>query len=112
MGIYFAHVRKWLSVVPKEKFLFLTLEELIADPIKTATSISRFLGIKQSAADIQKRAELASSDCNENSQESISYKISPSLQMRNDTRHMLETFYRPFNVLLAELLQDKKFLWT
>ena len=112
MGIYFAHVRKWLSVVPKERFLFLTLEELIADPVQTATSISRFLGIKQSAADIQRGAELASSDCNENSQESISYKTSPSLQMRNDTRHMLETFYRPFNVLLAELLQDKKFLWT
>ena len=111
MGIYFAHIRKWLSVVPKERFLFLTLEELIADPVQTATSISRFLGVKQSAVDIRKGAELASF-CNENSQGSINYKTSPDLQMRNDTRHMLETFYRPFNALLADLLQDKKFLWT
>ena len=111
MGIYFAHIRKWLSVVPKERFLFLTLEELIEDPVQTATSISRFLGVKQSAADIQKGAELASF-CNENSQGSINYKTSPDLQMRNDTKHMLETFYRPFNALLADLLQDMKFLWT
>ena len=111
MGIYFAHIRKWLSVVPKERFLFLTLEELIEDPIQTATSISRFLGVKQSVADIQKGAELASF-CNENSQDSINYKTSPDLQMRNDTKHMLEIFYRPFNALLADLLQDTKFLWT
>jgi hypothetical protein len=112
MGIYFAHIRKWLSVVPKERFLFLTLEELIANPVQTATSISRFLGFKQSAADIQKGVELANSACSENSQDSIHYKTSPNLQMRNDTRHMLESFYRPFNTLLADLLQDRKFLWT
>ncbi len=111
MGIYFTHIRKWLSVVPKERFLFLTLEELIADPVQTATSISRFLGVEQSATDIQKGAELARL-CNENSQDAINYKTSPNLQMRNDTKHMLETFYRPFNALLADLLQDKKFLWS
>ena len=111
MGIYFTHIRKWLSVVPKEKFLFLTLEELIADPIQTASSISIFLGVEQSAADIQKGAKFAS-QCNENSQDSVDYKTTSGLQMRNDTKRMLETFYRPFNTLLADLLQDTKFLWT
>ena len=111
MGMYFAHIRKWLSVVPRDRFLFLTLEELTADPVRTATSISRFLGVMQSAADIQKGAEFASF-CNENSQGSINYKTRPDLQMRNDTKLMLEKFYRPFNKLLADLLQDTKFLWT
>ena len=111
MGIYFAHIRKWLSVVPREKFLFLTLEELIEDPFEAARTISRFLGYKQSVKDIQNSVHFASL-CNENSQNSINYKTNPKLHMRTDTRNMLETFYRPFNEHLANLLQNSKFLWT
>jgi hypothetical protein len=32
--------------------------------------------------------------------------------MWNITRDLLEEFYRPFNVGLAELMQDKLYLWN
>ena len=111
MGLYFAHIRKWLSIVPRDRFIFLTLEELVENPIRAATDISHFLGYEQSAEDIRSAASFASS-CSENSQTSVNYKANPQLQMRIDTKNMLETFYRPFNALLANLLQDFKFLWT
>ena len=111
MGLYFTHIRKWLSVVPRDRFLFLTLEELVGDPVKAATGISRFLGRAQSAEDIRRGARHASL-CNENGQNSVDYKTNSDLHMRNDTKNMLERFYRPFNALLAGLLQDSKFLWT
>ena len=111
MGLYFAHIRKWLSVVPRDRFIFLTLEELVENPIRVATDISHFLGYEQSKADIQNVVKYAIS-CRKNSQTSFNYKANPQLHMRNDTKNMLETFYRPFNTLLANLLQDSKFLWT
>ena len=111
MGMYFAHIRKWLSVVPRDKFLFLTLEELVEDPFKTAMAISRFLGFDRSADDVRKSANFAKT-CNENSQNSINYKTNPQLYMKNETRIMLETFYKPFNQHLANLLQNSKFSWN
>lgn len=111
MGLYFAHIRKWLSVVPRDRFIFLMLEELVENPIRAVTDISHFLGYKQSVDDIRSAVNFASS-CSENNQTSVDYKTNPHLQMRNDTKNMLDTFYRPFNTLLANLLQDSKFLWT
>ena len=110
MGLYFSHIRKWLSVVPREQFLFITLEELMGEPTKVAADIFRFLGHEKSVNVIKREALLASL-CSKNSQSTIDYKSNPRLHIRNDTRIMLETFYRPFNRLLANLLQDTKFLW-
>ena len=53
-GVYFVHVQKWLSVVSKEKFLFLTLEELSSQTEKVAKQIWRFLNVTVSAKTFQR----------------------------------------------------------
>ncbi len=32
-------------------------------------------------------------------------------QLRNETLQLLDDFYQPFNEMLADLLQDQKYLW-
>lgn len=107
MVLYYAHTKKWLSVVPASKFLFLKLEELVAEPAKVARNIQDFLGIPRQSINVQK----ITSSCRQNTQKTIDYHSDPLLQMRNDTRTLIQTFYQPFNEKLAELLGDPKFLW-
>ena len=107
MGLYYVHTRKWLSVVPRERIHFFTLEELATQDVKrSARVILDFLEIP--SADI----DLPDTDCNENTQERIDYRHDPGLQMREDTRQILEEFFQPYNRMLADLLGDDKFLWN
>ena len=109
MGLYYVHVRKWLSVVPKKRFLFLTLEELIDNPSRVSQDILGFI-------DMPHISELTAKEvyrsCGENKQTVIDYKHDTRLQMRADTRVLLEEFYQPFNAKLAELLDDSKYMWS
>ena len=111
MSLYYIHVRKWLSVVPREKMLFLTLEELIKEPRKVAKELLEFLGY-QPTDDLLNEVEHVTGSCSRNNQNVVDYKHDPRLMMRKVTKEILETFFQPFNFLLAELLQDKKFLWS
>ena len=33
-------------------------------------------------------------------------------QMKPETKKLLEDFYKPYNKLLASLIDDERFLWT
>ena len=108
IGFYYFHARKWLSVIPRERILFFTMEELVADnPSKTAKVILDHLGLPPANTDLP--AEFV---CNENIQDLIDYKHDPRLKMREDTRQILEEFFQPYNQMLADLLGDSKFLWN
>ena len=110
MGLYYFHTRKWLSVIPRSRIHFFTLEEVASqDPTVTADVIIDFLELPRPSG----RAVLDKDDlrCNENSQSKVDYKHDPRLQMRPDTRQILEDFFQPYNQMLAELLGDDKFLW-
>ena len=108
-GLYYVHVRKWLSVVPRERIRFFTLEELATQDLKdTAKVILDFLEIPLPMSDVNFNAI----NCNENAQHTIDYKNDPRLKMRKDTRHILEEFFKPYNRMLADLLGDDKFLWN
>ena len=107
MALYYVHVHKWLSIVPRDKFLFLTLEEISTDIHKVAKKMVEFLDIPMPhATDYE-----ASCFHSINTQESINYHNDPRLQMRADTRDFLKRFFRPFNQKLADLIGDQKFLW-
>ena len=111
-GLYYIHVRKWLSLVERENLFFLTMEELTQSPNKVAADILQFLDLKMLSSDeIQSFSEEITKTGTKNSQTSIHYKSNPQLNMRADTRHALETFYHPYNLLLAELLGSNKFDW-
>ena len=106
MGLYYLHARKWLSVVPRERIHFFTLEELVAQDLRdTVGVIVDFLQLPHPHS--LPTDEL---QCRENTQEKIDYRHDPRLMMREDTKQILEDFYQPYNQMLADLLGDDKFL--
>ena len=111
MGLYYTHIRKLLTVVPRDKVMVLTLEQLVKEPEVIAKQMLNFLGYP-SPKRILNEVKLITHTCNKNSQETIPYKHDPQLKMREDTKSMILKFYKPFNSLLANLLQDDRFLWS
>jgi len=111
MGLFYVHLRKLLSVVPRERVLAITLEQLVKQPTVVAERLLRFLGYPVSE-DIMKMVKRITLTCNQNSQDAIPYKTDPLLKMKDETRTMILDFYKPFNALLAELLHDDLFLWN
>ena len=104
-AVYYIHIQKWLSIIPRKRFLFLTLEELSRNLDQTANMVWKFVGVKPFVID--------SRECEgKNKQKKVDYKNDPRLAMRNDTREILKSFFQPYNQMLADLLGDKKFLWN
>ncbi len=105
--MYYIHIAKWLAVYPRKRFMFLTLEELSG---KYARSVHRplwkFIGVNPR----YKLAPHFSKPSNE--QQKVDYHHDPHLMMRQDTRDILEDFFEPFNMRLAHLLNNTKFLWN
>jgi len=106
MGIYYVHIRKWLSVIPKEQFLFVLVEEFSKHHEEVAQNILDFLHLRPIPL-LPSAIRDSMDSCTRNSQDSVNYKANPDLHMRTDTRQMLELFYQPFNLLLAELINKK-----
>ena len=110
MGLYYVHARRWLSVLPRDRIHFFTLEELATQDLRqTGKVILDFLEIPSTDKVLHKFEHI---DCNENQQKKVDYKHDPRLKMRDDTRQILEKFFQPFNQMLADLLGDDKFLWN
>ena len=109
IGIYFLHVQKWLSVVPRDRFLFLTLEELSDQTEKVANRIWRFLNVSPMSGSVQKA--MANYTRAMNQQQTIDYRRYQEFAMRNDTKELLVNFFKPYNQKLANLVGDNKFLW-
>ena len=111
-GIYYIHVRKWLSLVRRDRLFVLTLEEVNQFPGKIVNDTLRFLDLKSlTGKEVDKFAKGIMKTGDKYTQQVINYKSDPKLFMRADTRLALETFYHPYNTLLAELLKSNKFLW-
>ena len=110
VGVYVAHIQRWLSAVPRDKFLFLTLEELSGEIERVKRELWSFVGFPESSrhwtSDEQEQLR-----CGTNTQNSVPYHSDSRLYMRKYTRKVLTEFYRPYNQLLANVLNDTKFLW-
>ena len=83
------------------------MEELNTKYKEMAEEILHFIGI-HSLVDV---GESLPSSCLLNKQKKYDYRHDPTIQMRNDTRELLQTFFAPFNQKLADLLDDDRFLW-
>ena len=110
MGLYYVHVHKWLSVVPRDKFIFFTMEELSQDTKRVARKMWRFAGIPNSE-NITISTRACANNKAKNTQRIVDYRHHDYMQMRSDTKELLNKFYQPFNKMLADLLGDEKFLW-
>ena len=106
VALYYIHIQKWLSVVPRERFLFLTLEELSSYKQLTANQVWSFLKVHSLPF-----GHIHTHAAKLNKQMAVDYKNNPRLAMRSDTKKILQNFFRPYNQMLADLLGNRKFLW-
>ncbi len=115
-GIYYVHVRKWLSVLPRDRILFVRLETLKKEPAKIASQVLDLFEINGERNKLPLTDEVVrniTADCSTNSDGLIDYKHSPDIKnMLKETKVMLKKFFVPFNKLLAELLDSDQFLWN
>ena len=112
MYMYYVHVRRWLSVTPRDNFYFLTLNDT-SDPVGVAKRVFQMMDIPLPTSDFDQVAMKAYTECQQRkNKQKISYGDSSVLQMRTDTRRNLEKFFAPFNKMLSDLLGDSKFLFT
>lgn len=107
IGLYYFHLHKWLQFFPREKFLFLRTEDMCRQPHRTMTRITRFLGVEQVSKE-QAKEWL----CHQANSQNVYLSNPEKFEMRDETKQVLEGFYEPFNVKLAELIGSERFLWT
>ena len=106
VGIYFVHVQQWLRMLPRDQFLFLTLEDTLQNTTSSVHRILQFLNLR---TDIDADESLIRS-CSRKKYERPHTRNDPTYKMRKDTKALLEIFFQPFNKLLFALL-GKKLPW-
>ena len=103
-SLYFVHVGKWLRVLPKDRFLFMTLEDLAAQNVsQSSRKILSFLDLLTDVTSDEQRLQELTKSCH--GREAL-YKRDPRYHMGEDTKALLKTFFRPFNSLLSDLLGE------
>ena len=101
VGLYYVHLAKWLQFYGKEQFLFLRMEDMENGFQYMITKIIHFLGIDRvSPQQVQWWFE----------EKANAWKANYP-KMNNETRILLDNFYRPYNKMLSELVGDSRFLW-
>lgn len=107
IGLYHIFLRDWLKVFPKSNLLILKYEEYIKNPIMVLEKkVLPFLELEPFTAKIKYYLKVMNK---------IGLRGNKSylqMQMRNDTRKLLESFYREPNNLLVELLDDEYYNYT
>ena len=104
ISLYHVHVSQWLKVIPRDQFLFLRTEDLASDGYKLLSRVWNFLSLpSQSEDDL---GEVLGAQTNYNPVAHMK-----ALQLRPETRRMLERFYSDHDQSLAQLLDDEAFLW-
>ena len=106
IGMYAVFVETWLSVFPRENFHFVMFEEYTKDPNRyIRTKLIPFLGMRAFDEDGEKYlAELNNQIINR------SPDVTKPKKMWKKTRDILDKVYKPYNIRLAKLLNDKRFL--
>ena len=114
VGFYYYYIRRWLAVVPRDQFFFLTMEELnINPPYEELLDFLSLQGMEDRDSVLKKLKKLSYQDINcETNTSKFYYKSDPALKMRTDTKIILQQFFQPYNQKLASLLDDPKFLWN
>ena len=98
-GIYYIHIKKWLSVFPKEKFFFVHLEDFHDKPYEIVSKIWKFLDLDSyKSASFLKKV----------SKEALHQEYPPMLP---ETKEILHNFYHTYNEKLSKLLGSERYMW-
>ena len=100
-SLYSEFLIDWLKIFDREQFYFFTLEEYSANRLYYMNEIYTFLGLHTLKAEGVLARKLGV----------VNFKTNCSISLHNKTKELLDHFYRPFNIKLARLLNDDKFLW-
>ncbi|XP_035826722.1 carbohydrate sulfotransferase 15-like [Aplysia californica] len=104
ISCYSVFLREWLSVFNKKHFFIIRTEDYHADVAGTLLDAYEFLGVGRPA----------SSTFEDVLKQGIKHET-PSKKragkMLPETRALLDEFFARFNIDLAQLLQDRRFLW-
>ena len=97
-SLYYYHIVPWLSIIPRERFLFLRTEDLAYAQQLTMTKVWNFFNFY----DLQDYVR---------TYENVDRRVD-GLTIPPQTKKMLDDFFRPYNQLLANLLSDTRYLWN
>lgn len=107
IGLYYAHLHKWMQFYPRENFLFLRTEDISKEPYKLMTKITKFLGIDRVSE--KETTEWFSREYNVHEEHP---DIDPDkLILRQESKDLLDDFFEPYNKMLSKLAGDSRFLW-
>ena len=110
VGLYYFHIVKWLSVLPRNKFLFLRMEDLINDTFNVMLKVWTFLDIDSLSQEALEHHIHNSMKTNANTW-IVLEEYRDKFKMSPITRRLLTSFHQPYNQRLAKLLNDDRFLW-
>lgn len=108
-SLYYLHMLKWFSVIPRQQFFFIKSEELLYNYHEILKDLFEFLNLPP-IADKTVLDNVLKSNVNSNEKNHEEYH-DKDMRMLNETKLLLRNFFRPFNRKLANLLNDKRFLW-
>ncbi|XP_070212628.1 carbohydrate sulfotransferase 15-like [Littorina saxatilis] len=106
VGLYAVYIEDWLKRFPRDQLHVLRLEDLALNPYKEVTAVHTF-------PDLEKADDEATLETVVNPQVSnAGYRSHQAGPMLPKTRAMLDTFYRPFNTRLTQVLRKEKYQWA
>lgn len=104
LSIYYLHVLRWFSIFPQNQILLIRMEDLSADPLSTMKLIWSFI-------DVQRTNSVIKDKVNKNPWITSS-EYAANFRMWPETRNILREFFNPYNIKLAKLLKDERYLWN
>ena len=93
-SMYYYHLLPWLSIWPRERFLFLRTEDLVNDSSLTMSKVWYFLNLETFSGTKE-----------------VFEMLNAHPKFPAHTKELLDTFFQPHNELLANLLLDSRYLW-
>ncbi|XP_067675789.1 carbohydrate sulfotransferase 15-like [Haliotis asinina] len=103
LGCYSVFMREWLKVFPRGQFLILRTEDHDQDPKARLRAVYNYLKLNYTEDWLSSIANV--------SHQRVSEKKLKQGPMLEKTRVLLDNFYSRYKNDLADILQDKRFLW-
>ena len=103
ISLYHVHISRWLKIIPRDRFLFLRMEDLVSNTYHVLRNVWEFLELPMQSE----------TDFSSNFYEESNSNFDQLLKVRLDpvARNTLEQFFQFHNEKLARLLSDDRFLW-
>ena len=105
LSMYYLHVIRWFNIFPKSQIHIIRINDLSTSLHDTMSHVWDFIGVHKINTTIKEEGS------NKNPWISMEeYKT--KFKMWPSTRTLLDNFFKIYNIKLASLLDDEKYLWN